>query len=118
MPGNRTRLGNGNKRTMPEKCSGNRTSDKSIFTVEITRDTQGTSNFLVNARTGKVMWVKSGPVLLSFSFFVPFALPHASGEVLCCGDSRDAIEVRQRKVEHRRLRRMNCQFNGYFCLAI
>ncbi len=33
--------------------------DKSIFTVEITRDTQGTSNFLVNARTGKVMSLAS-----------------------------------------------------------
>lgn len=30
-------------------------SDKSLFTVAITRDTQGTSNFLIDARSGEVM---------------------------------------------------------------
>ncbi|MEM8645643.1 MAG: S9 family peptidase [Pseudomonadota bacterium] len=33
--------------------------DKSLFTVEITRDTQGTSKFLVDARSGKVMSLAS-----------------------------------------------------------
>ena len=56
--------------------------EKSLFTVEITRDTQGTSNFLVDARTGKVMSLASPQIAQyqqELSTMVPVRFPARDG---------------------------------------
>ncbi|MCP5084345.1 MAG: S9 family peptidase [Alphaproteobacteria bacterium] len=56
--------------------------DKSLLTVAITRDTQGTSNFLIDARTGKVMSL-AAPQIAQYrqdlSTMVPVRFPARDG---------------------------------------